>query len=110
MKSPQKPATSTRPPGGGNVVSLTVHVNTLAKRRSKEFRDTIVHSAKEQHAEGNITGYILMYFDEGGDLAVDLELGENAPGPSLRAAADILQRMAVAGTPVVTSEEDDQQN
>lgn len=113
MKSSPKPATSTRSPAGGNVVNLTVHVNTKAKRRSKDLRDAIIQSAKERHADGNITGYMLLYVDEEGTLACDVELGDNHANYTFRNAADILLDMAALAASeagALIEDEDDQHN
>lgn len=96
MKSPQKPATSTQRPGGASVVKLSVHKNTMAKRRSADLRDTLVQAAKDHHSNGYLSGYVVVFIDAEGKLAIEIERGKMPPHHLLPLIADALHTYASA--------------
>lgn len=111
MKSPQKPATSTPRPGGANVVKLTVHKNTMAKRRSADLRDTLINAAKDHHSKGYLSGYVVVFIDAEGKLAIEIERGKQPPHHLLPLIADALHTYASADIVTeVADEADDQQS
>lgn len=46
------------------VVKLTVHKNTLAKRRRKEMRDRALATIKEAFTDNNVTAFALVAIDD----------------------------------------------
>lgn len=96
MKSPQKPATLTRQPGGASVVKLSVHKNTMVKRRSADLRDTLIQAAKDQHSKAYLSGYVVVFIDAEGKLTIEIERGRQPPHHLLPLVADALHTYASA--------------
>ncbi len=51
----------------GNVVKLTVHKNTLQKRRDKQMRSTAMKYFKECINKKDISGYAIAVWDKDGE-------------------------------------------
>lgn len=87
------PAGSTRRPAAGNVVKLTVHNNTLQKRRSRERRQRIIDHARSSE----IASFVVVTFAEDGHATVQSDL---SPG-KLTEVALLLSSLAAAEHSVI---------
>lgn len=61
------------------VVKLTVHKNTLQKRKDKELRGQAVRHLKDCVNQADITGYAIAVWDKEGNTTSCLHVCKNSP-------------------------------
>jgi hypothetical protein len=62
-----------------NVVSLTVHKNTLAKRRGRNNADLIASIAKDERREGDCAGFVIVTWNGDGAYACNIHAPVGSP-------------------------------
>lgn len=62
-----------------SVVSLTVHKNTLAKKRARHNADVLLSEAKAERHSGDTAGFALVTWDAAGSCNTTLQLPAGSP-------------------------------
>lgn len=62
-----------------NVVSLTVHKNTLPKRRGRENARILSLIAKEEHRQGDVAGFAVITWNESKLYSCRIHAPERSP-------------------------------
>lgn len=70
-------------------VNLTVHKNTLAKRKEKEFRRNAMRDFKESLNKQGIHSYAYVTWSDGGVINTGYNCGKNLPTEVMPEAAKV---------------------
>lgn len=90
------------------VVKLSVHKNTMEKRRRREMRAAFLQAAKLlSEPEAGIAGYAIIVVDKGQGDGTVLHAGDLRPAEFQLIAERALREMFSAGGEIPLSEEED---